>query len=90
MKLSRQIKPISELKAKAPEVIAELADGGGPFVITVHGEAKAVLQDIGSFERNEETLALLKILALGNKEYERGEFSPLVEVLSRLRKRGKG
>jgi prevent-host-death family protein len=90
MKLSEQVKPISYLKANAPEVIAELARSGEPIVITVHGEAKAVLQDIASFEQTQETLALLKILALGNKEIERGEFSPLRDVLGRLRKRGKG
>jgi prevent-host-death family protein len=90
MKFSEHMKPISHLKAHAPEVIEQLAKHGEPIILTVHGEAKAVLQDIASFEQTQETLALLKILALGNKELEKGEFSPLRDVLARLRKRAKG
>jgi PHD/YefM family antitoxin component YafN of YafNO toxin-antitoxin module len=37
------------------------------MVITQNGEAKAVLQDVASFEETQETLSLLKVLALGNQ-----------------------
>jgi len=89
MKLSQQVKPISRLKANAPEVIAELARTGEPIVITVHGEAKAVLQDIASFEETQETLALLKILALGEKDLAAGKVRPLREAFARIRRRTK-
>ena len=89
MKLSRQVKPISELKAHAPEVIRGLARRQEPVVITVHGEAKAVLQDIASYEETQETLALLKILALAGKSVEEGKLRPAREVFHRLRRRGR-
>lgn len=89
MKLSERIKPISHLKAKAPEVIRGLAKKGEPVVITVHGEATAVLQDIGSYERTQETLALLKILALGNRQVDEGRIRPASEVFARIRRRAK-
>ena len=41
---------------------------GQPLIITQNGEAKAVLQDVRSFEQAQETMALLKILALGNRQ----------------------
>lgn len=85
MKLSEQVKPISYLKAHAPEVIRGLAEGNDPVIITLHGEAKAVLQDIGSYEQTQETLALLKLLAMGNREIEQGEMVPAREVLQNLR-----
>ncbi|HEU0200137.1 MAG TPA: type II toxin-antitoxin system Phd/YefM family antitoxin [Burkholderiaceae bacterium] len=66
MKYSTRIKPISYLKANAAAVIHELDEQREPFVITQNGEAKAVLQDVASFEQTQETLALLKMLALGN------------------------
>jgi hypothetical protein len=44
-------------------------------VITQNGEAKAVLQDVRSYEQTQETLALLKILALGNQEIEAGQLN---------------
>ena len=86
MKLSEQVKPISYLKAHAPEMIRNLAEGRDPVFITVHGEAKAVLQDIETFEQTQEALALLKILALGNQQIEQGEVEPATDVIDRLRK----
>jgi prevent-host-death family protein len=85
MRYSRQIKPISYLKANAAEVLQELEDQRKPLIITQNGEAKAVLQDVVSYEEIQETLALLKILALGSQQVERGEVTPLSEVAKRLR-----
>ena len=65
MKLSSRIRPISYLKAHAAEIVRTLAAQGEPLVITQNGEAKAVMQDIGSYEQTQETMALLKVLALG-------------------------
>ena len=85
MRYSSQIKPISYLKANAAEVLAQLTERREPLVITQNGEAKAVLQDIASFEETQETLALLKILALGNAEIEGGKVKPVGEVVAGLR-----
>ncbi|PHI28895.1 type II toxin-antitoxin system Phd/YefM family antitoxin [Budvicia aquatica] len=67
MRYSQQIKPISYLKANAAEVLTRLTESGTPMIITQNGEAKAVLQDIASYKETQETLALLKILALGQQ-----------------------
>jgi prevent-host-death family protein len=79
------IKPISYLKANAAEVLADLAERREPLVVTQNGEAKAVLQDIASYEETQETLALLKILALGQQDVEAGQVKPVAEVVARLR-----
>lgn len=55
------------------------------MVITQNGEAKAVLQDVASFEETQETLALLKILALGNHDMAAGKVKPVADVVARLR-----
>ena len=86
MPLSKQIKPISYLKANAAEVIKKLACGE-PLIVTQNGEAKAVLQDIETWEKNQETLALLKILALGQKQVEEGRTMTVSQARKRLRKR---
>ena len=85
MRYSTQVKPISYLKANAAAVLAQLAEQREPLVITQNGEAKAVLQDVASFEETQETLALLKILALGNQAVEAGKLKPVAEVVARLR-----
>jgi prevent-host-death family protein len=85
MKYSTRIKPISYLKANAAEVLEQLADRREPMVITQNGEAKAVIQDIASFEQTQETLALLKILALGSREVEEGKTVAASEAFRRVR-----
>jgi prevent-host-death family protein len=85
MRYSSQVKPISYLKANAAGVLRQLAEKREPLVITQNGEAKAVIQDVASYEQTQETLALLKILALGNREIEEGKLKPIAEVVNRLR-----
>ena len=85
MRYSSQVKPISCLKANAAAVLARLAEQRQPLVITQNGEAKAVLQDAASYEETQETLALLKILALGQQGVEAGQVEPVADVVARLR-----
>ena len=87
MKHSSQIKPISYLKAHASEIVRTLGDRGEPLIITQNGEAKVVLQDIHSFEKTQETMALLKMLALGNRQIEAGRVQTAADVIKRLRER---
>lgn len=85
MRYSTQVKPISYLKANAAEVLTNLAEQQEPLVITQNGEAKAVLQDVASYENTQETLALLKILAIGNEEVAAGKLKPAQNVFKRLK-----
>lgn len=85
MKLSSQIKPISYLKAHAAEIVRTLGEQRQPLIITQNGEAKVVVQDIASYEQTQEAMALLKILALGNRQIETGKTQPAAEVIKRLR-----
>jgi prevent-host-death family protein len=85
MRLSNQIKPISYLKAHAAEIIRHLGSQGGPLIITQNGEAKVILQDIKTYEQTQETMALLKILALGNRQIEEGRVILATDALKRLR-----
>jgi prevent-host-death family protein len=87
MKLSRQIKPISYLKAHAAEIVRTLGQQREPLIITQNGEAKVVIQDIESFEHTQETMALLKILALGMRQVEEGKVQSVEAVIKRLRER---
>lgn len=85
MRYSSQIKPISYLKTNAAKVLTHLAEQREPMIITQNGEAKAVLQDVASFEETQETLALLKILALGNQDVAAGKVKPVAGVVACLR-----
>jgi prevent-host-death family protein len=87
MKMSSQVRPISYLKAHAAEIVRNLAERKEPMVITQNGEAKVVIQDIESYEQTQQTMALLKILALGMRQVEEGKVLPAENVVKRLRER---
>lgn len=85
MKYSDQIKPVSYLKANAAEILQRMAERREPLVITQNGVARAVLQDVASYEQTQETMALLKILALGNRQIENGTVVSAAAAIKRLR-----
>lgn len=87
MRYTTQVKPISYLKANAAEVLAHLNEVREPMVITQNGVAKAVLQDVASYQETQETLALLKLLALGNRDVVAGRVKPVAGVVKQLRER---
>jgi len=82
MKYSTQIKPISYLKSHTAEIVRELSESREPLLITQNGEAKLVIMDVKSYEEQETTLALLKILALGNRELEQGKYRDAEDVFA--------
>jgi prevent-host-death family protein len=85
MKYSDQIKPVSYLKANTAEILRRMAERREPMIITQNGVAKAVIQDVASYEQTQETMALLKILALGNRKIEQGKVVPANVAIKRLR-----
>ena len=70
MKLSKSLLPVSELKHNANKVVNELQ---GTLIITHNGKAKAVIQDIETYEKMQEALALLKIVELGRRQVRDGK-----------------
>ena len=90
MKYSTQVKSISYLKANAAEVVRDLAETRQPLLITQNGEAKAVMQDVATYEQTQETLALLKILALGNRQIEEGRVVTVKQAFQRARDEAAG
>lgn len=68
MRLTERVKPISYLKAEAAQIVKDLEDTGEPLVITQNGEAKLVVQDVRSYEQTQQMIAMLKLLALAEKD----------------------
>jgi prevent-host-death family protein len=86
MKLSESVKSISYLKAHAAEMIDDANKNQKTFVITQNGDAKVVVQDIKTYEKTQETLALLKILSMSSKYIGSGEAKGIKETFSDIRK----
>ena len=87
MKLSESVKPISYFKANAATIIKNLSEKNGTLIITQNGEAKAVVQDIETYEQTQESLAMLKLLAMSKKRVSEGKIKPAGKVLKELEKK---
>ncbi|MDO8772612.1 MAG: type II toxin-antitoxin system Phd/YefM family antitoxin [Burkholderiaceae bacterium] len=84
MQLSTRIKPISYLKSHTAQIVKDISLSREPLLITQNGEAKLVVIDVKSYEERENTLAMLKLLALGNREIELGKFKDAEVVFASL------
>ena len=87
MKLSASVKPISYLKANASRLIRELSSNQGTLIVTHNGQARAVVQDIRTFERMQDSLALLKMLTRSKRQIQRGKAKSLDAALTSLQRR---
>ena len=86
---SDDIKPISYLKANASKIIRNVVENHKTMIITQNGEAKVVLQDIKEYEKNLESLAMLKLLALSAKDIKSGDVMPIDQAFQEVRERVK-
>ena len=87
MKFSEAVKPISYLKTHASEVVRDVVENQKTLIITHNGEAKVILQDVKVYEKTQESIALLKILALSGKEIKNGNYKTLDKSFKNVRKR---
>jgi prevent-host-death family protein len=81
MRLSTRVKPISYVKANAAEILDDLAE---PMAITKNGEVKAVLVGVTEYEETQETLALLKMLAMGMEDVRAGRTVSIEEAFAEV------
>lgn len=81
------VKPISYMKAHAAEILENLAKTGQPLGITQHGEVKAVLVGAEEYQRTQETLAFLKLVALGDEDIRAGKARSVEDFSADIRAR---
>ena len=81
VKLSNII-PISDLRQSTAKLLKQLRNNKEPLIITQRGRATAVLIDVDAYEKSEHEIELLRLLAKGDREIERGEGYDLDTVLA--------
>lgn len=79
--------PVSQVKARLAEVIDSARETGEPVIITQNGEGTAVLQDLATYEATRRSLAMLKLVAQGERDLARGRSISQSQVFQELRKR---
>ncbi len=85
MKPSKSIRPISFLKTHTADVVRDVNENRETIIITQNGEARAIVQDIATYEQTQETMALLKLLAQGRRDIDESRARPFRKAINQLR-----
>lgn len=85
MKLAESVIPISEVKAHTAQFINGIVNTRCSAVITQNGRARVIVQDIASYEETQESMALLKILALSHHDIQKNRTIPLKDAFDDVR-----
>lgn len=86
MNISKDIKPITYLKSKAPDLLKQINETHRPVVITQNGEPKAVLQDPESYENMRNAIGILKLISQGEQDIKDEKSKPQEEVFANIEK----
>jgi prevent-host-death family protein len=87
MKTSEDIRPISYMKASAADLLNQVNTTRRPVVITQSGHARAILEDLETYEQTRTAMGILKLLAQGEEDVRAGRLHQQADVFTRLEKR---
>jgi prevent-host-death family protein len=89
-KIDRDIKPVSEFRANAAELIEQVRNTRRPLVLTQRGHSAAVVLDVTDYAELIEELELLRDIGTAMKQVEAGEVLSNREAKAELRRRFRG
>jgi prevent-host-death family protein len=75
------IVPITDLRQDATSIVKRVSAAREPLIITQRGRAAAVMVSVEAYEHFQHELELLRLLARGEKEVEKGKGYDLDTVL---------
>ena len=81
------VKPITYMKNHAAELVDTVNKKRGPVVITQNGEPRAVVMDVESYERTQDALVLLKLIAQSEEDLRKGKWLTQSQMEGELKKR---
>ncbi len=84
--ISKDIKPITYLKSKAPDLLKQINETRPPVVITQNGEPKAVLQDPENYENMRNAIGILKLISQAEQDVDNGKSKSQEEVFANVEK----
>ena len=85
LRLTNRVRSVSYLKAHAAEVLRELAERQEPLIVTQNGEARAVLLDVAAFDQLQETVALIKLFSLAERQSRDGMVHTAADAVAAFR-----
>jgi antitoxin YefM len=73
LRIVTDIKPVSDFRANAAEMIEQVKTSGHPLVLTQRGESAAVLLDVAVYQELIEEIELLSDVRTAMKQVELGQ-----------------
>lgn len=86
MPLKDDIRPITELKSRTAQLVGEVGRDRRPLTITQNGRACAVLMDVETWDRMRQSIAMLRIVARAEADFEAGRVFSTEEVFAAARR----
>ena len=87
VRLDTDIKPVSEFRARAAELIEQVRTSGRPLVLTQHGHSAAVVLDVADYQQMVDEVDLLRDVRLATDQIEAGLGVSNREAKAELRRR---
>lgn len=85
--MSDSIISLSDFKSDASQWLKRLQEESDAVVLTQNGRASAVVQSYDTFQRQQQALLMLKLLAQGEADIAAGRLIPQEQVFAKLRER---
>lgn len=85
--MASRIISVTEFKAKAARILAEIKVHEHTVVLTQNVRATAVVQDYEAHQRLQDAMLMLKLLSQGEADIAAGRTEPQREVFAELRAR---
>ena len=85
--MSESILSISDFKADASRLLDQIRDEPSRIVLTQNGRARAVVEDYAAYQRREQALLMLKLMAQGEDDARQGRLTDQAEVFAAVRQR---
>ncbi len=87
MNISEDIRPVTYLKSRSADLLKQVNETRRPVIITQNGEPRAVLQDQESYQNMRDSIALLKLISLGEEDIRAGKYESQEQVFARIEKK---
>ena len=81
------VKPITYMKTHSAELVEAVNRKRSPVVITQNGTPRAVVMDVESYERIQDTLILLKLISQSEEAFKKGRWLSQAQMERELHKR---
>ena len=81
------VKPVTYMKTHSAELLAEVNKKRSSVVITQNGAPRAILMDVETYERWQDALLLLKLIAQSEDALQKGKWITHAQMKRELKKR---